>query len=276
MQKSLVTKSQFARTAGVNPSTVTRVWGTTLAAAVVGDKIDQAHPDAVAYVEKRQKATEPPKVEGLDPRHEEIVQLCRDNQNFTPSFVQRNARIGYERAKRVVASMAALGIGPEPDAPPRPRGQEVVRQKKREKIAADRRTAAERPRELHIPAEIEEFLGWTLLDIIEKFGSDSSFVEYLNATQKIEMVNEKRLKNAKTKGELIDRKLVKTQFVDEFNATHLRLLKDGAKTITAGVIAKSASGANEPEIEEYVSDVIGSFISPTKDKIGRALQRVGL
>lgn len=104
------------------------------------------------------------------------------------------------------------------------------------------------------------------------FGKEARFIDLLTAAQKIEAITEKRLKNARTDGELISRHLVKIGVIDIFNSAHLRLMKDGAKTIAGGVISKQASGASLSEIEAFISDILGSFITPVKNKVARVLQ----
>ena len=113
---------------------------------------------------------------------------------------------------------------------------------------------------------------FTVREVFEKFGTESRFIDFLAAIQKIEAINEKRLKNAQTKGLLISRELVKNGVIDTFNSAHLRLLKDGAKSIAAGAISKHSSGAELAEVEGYVSDILGSFIKPVKSKIDRVLK----
>ncbi len=122
--------------------------------------------------------------------------------------------------------------------------------------------------------DIETIGTMTLNEIITRFGSDVAFLDWLKATKEIETVIEKRLKNAQTKGTLISRRLVERGVIDIINSAHLRMLKDGAKSITAGVVSKTASGAELKEIENYVSDVLGSFIKPVKNKMVRCLQDV--
>ena len=50
-------------------------------------------------------------------------------------------------------------------------------------------------------------------------------------------------------------------------------MTDGAKSIAAGAVAKAAAGAELQEIENYVSDTMGSFIRPLKNRVARALAR---
>ncbi len=174
--------------------------------------------------------------------------------------------------------MKATGMIPEgtpraePDPPqakkPHVRGTAAAREKKKRSGAP-----AANPDDavIEVPEDIQAFLDFTLQDLIDKFGTDLRFVDYLNATQKIEAINEKRLKNAATKGKLISRELVQAGVIDVFNSAHLRLLKDGAKSIAAGAVSKHAAGAELSEIEAYVSDILGSFIKPVKTKIARTL-----
>ena len=75
MQK-ILSRSKFAREAGVNPSTVTRLCETLLKAAVVGKGIDAAHPAALEYLEKKDRDQTPPAATGLDPMYEEAIQAC--------------------------------------------------------------------------------------------------------------------------------------------------------------------------------------------------------
>lgn len=126
--------------------------------------------------------------------------------------------------------------------------------------------------DIEFPEEIQGFLDFTLRDLITKFGTDLRFLDWLNATQKIETINEKRLKNAQARGDLVSKALVKKAVIDEFNSAHLRLMKDGAKSIASGVISKNASGSELSEIEAYVSDILSSFIKPIKRKINKSLK----
>ena len=276
MQK-LHSKSKFARMAGVNPSTVTRLCETILKAAVSGKQVDAAHPDAVKYLQDRARGQTLPAATGLDPFYEEAVSLCQSENRYSITFLQRGLKIGYSRAARIVDVMRINNLIPTKDEPPisvdfkpppPPRGQAAVKEtKKAVALAAN-------PEEqiFDIPQDIQAFADMTLRELIHRFGTDTAFVDWLNATQKIEAINEKRLKNAQTKGLLISRELVKVGVIDVFNSAHLRQLKDGAKSIAAGVISKHAGGAELSETEAFVSDILGSFIRPIKNKIARSLK----
>jgi hypothetical protein len=124
---------------------------------------------------------------------------------------------------------------------------------------------------LDISANITDFKDMTLRQLIETYGTDTRFVDWLKATKEIEMINEKRLKNAKTQGELVSRHLVKIGIVDPIEAAHIRLLTAGSKTIAVRLHAMSQAGRSVEDLEAFVVDQISSFIRPVKDKVRRAL-----
>ena len=88
----------------------------------------------------------------------------------------------------------------------------------------------------------------------------------------IEDINEKRLKNAQTKGELVSRELVKLGVIDPIDAAHIKLLTDGAKTIARRVTAMHDAGRPLDDVEKFVKNQITSFIRPIKAKVARALK----
>jgi hypothetical protein len=161
---------------------------------------------------------------------------------------------------------------PPVDPPPArtPRGRDAA---KRARKAAPPPEADDDAGEFEVPEHIQDFADMTLREIIKKFGTDTRFVDFLTAIQKIEIISEKRIRNAEREGDLVSRILVKKSVIEVFNAAHIRIMKDGAKSITAAVIAKHKAGISGPEIEGYVIDLLGSFIKPVKSQISRALRR---
>ena len=125
-----------------------------------------------------------------------------------------------------------------------------------------------------IPEDIRDFADMTLRELIQRFGTDQAFLDWLNATKRIEDINEKRLKNAATQGELVSRALVKTGIIDPIESAHLKLLTDGAKTIARRATAMHDAGRKLGDIENFVLDQVSSFIRPMKAKIKRAFKNV--
>lgn len=280
MVQKLITKSEFARVAGVSATAVTKACHGALAPAVVKGRVDCAHSAAVAYVKKQEEPTRSDT--GIDPMYQDAIATAHRAGKFNVPLLRRELKIGYTRAVRIIDMMRASGFVPDSaqatDPPPYiihttpARVKEAAEVLKGHAAAKEKkkRQAAEDP--VDVPEDIQAFGHMTLYELVDKFGTDARFVDWLSATQKIEMINEKRLKNAQTKGQLISRELVAVGVIDVFNSAHLRLLKDGAKSIAAGVISKHSGGAELAEVEAYVSDILGSFLRPVKNKISRSLK----
>jgi hypothetical protein len=279
MQK-IVSKSKFSELAGVNPSTVTRVSKTILSAAVVGKQIDSAHPDAVAYLEKQRHAATPPAAPGLDPLYQQAVESCASLNRWTPSNIQRACGTGYDRAVAIFETMKRLGVVPNVvDGDEFTETLKTFIQKSRKPVGAAavkeaKKHAQNEDRIIEVPEDIEEFADMTLRELISRFGTDVRFVDWLKATQSIEAINEKRLKNAQTKGELVSRHLVKIAIIEPIESAHVKLMTDGAKTIARRAAAMAQAGKPVAEIEAFAIDQISSFIKPVKAKVDRALRNV--
>jgi ribosomal protein S20 len=115
----------------------------------------------------------------------------------------------------------------------------------------------------------------SLRELIGRFGTDIAFKDWLAATKQIEDINEKRLKNATTRGELVSRELVKNHIVEPIDAALQKLLTDGAKTMAKRVDAMINAGRSVDECETYIRETISSFIRPMKTKVSRTLKNVG-
>lgn len=282
-----MSKSRFAQEAGVNPSTVTRLCSTLLKEAVAGKKIDAAHPAAIEYLQNRDRVQTPPAATGLDPLYEEAVQKCQETGRYSTSNIQRTVKVGYDRAKRLLAVMKANGVVPEQAAEnpkrvvsepvdiPKPRGQAAAKEtRKRAPVrpVIDYDDEPELVPRQELPENIAEFADWTLQDIVNRFGTDVAFVDFLKALKEIENVAEKRLKNAQSRGELISRQLVKSGMIDTLDGAFTRMLTDGAKTMATRTHALVKTGAEVQEIEDLIAKQLSTFIKPTKSKITRVLR----
>ena len=276
MVKKLVSRAEFARLAGVSAAAVTKACASGLKGACSGKRIDASHGVAVAYLQSKADAQTPPPATGVDPRYEEAVEFCRGADSYTVSGLQRALRLAYPRARAVVDMMKAAGLVPAKGEPPPvivpPRtvkGHAAQTQTKKSEALHSLESGST----LHqVPEEIEKFSDMTLREIIERFGSDYAFVDWLKAMKSIEDINEKRLKNAQTRGELVNRKLIKVGVIDPINSVHIKLLTDGAKTIARRSTAMHDSGRPLEDIEKFVAEQITSFIRPVKSKVARALR----
>ena len=150
-------------------------------------------------------------------------------------------------------------------AVPHARGH-VVRNEKRKRAPVWEPTG-----DGEIPDNIQDFVDMTLREIIGRFGTETRFGDWLKATKQIEDIAAARIKNAASAGELVSRHLVKIGIIDPINSAHVRLLRDGSKTIAQRSTAMVKAGATPVEIEAFVEDQIASFIRPVKAKVRRAL-----
>jgi len=288
MVKNLVNKSEFARLAGVSAAAVTKACKGPLLQALDGKRIDADHPIAVEYLTKQDRAQTPPAATGLDPLYEEAVEHCRRTGRYTMNCVRVGLKIGARRALAIVATMEANGVTketPKRDTsrttarPPAPRtvsGVEAARTtKKSASVVIPQQDEDDGPQMVQareLPENIAVFADWTLQDIVNKYGTDAAFVDYLRALKAIEDVAEKRLKNAQSRGELINRHVVKSGMIDTLDGAFTRMLTDGAKTIATRTHSLVKTGAKVQDIEDLVAKQLSTFIKPTKSKITRVLR----
>lgn len=287
MVKELITKAALARMAGVSAAAITQAIQGPLAKAVVGKRVDKNHKVVVAYLEKKAPVEIEQPASGIDARYQDAVNHCNRTNRFTVSNIARGLKIGFARANRIFVMMEAAGTDkplpagsnppppnkvkkPKPPAPP-PLSPGVASTTKTKKQHAA--AALNNPDKMvfEVPEDILSFAEMTLRQLIERFGTDTAFCDWLKATKSIEDINEKRLKNAATEGELVSRHLVKVGIIDPINEAHIRMLADGSKNIAVNMIAMHDSGSTLSDCEKFVAEQISSFIRPVKSKVSRAL-----
>lgn len=248
-------------------STITRGCRTHLKEACDGKRIDLDHPVVVAYLEKR-GSIPPPRI-GIDAYYERAVALCAETQKFTLRHLMKHLNIGEARAERILNTMAANGINGPASPKLNPVPLTVASSPKKRSDLQEEETKI-----LEVPDEIREFLNFTVGDIVEKFGTLTRFKDWLAATQTIEAINEKRLKNAKFQGELVSRELVEKYLIAPFDGVHKKILTDGARKIAVRAYAMVNADAEVADIEKYIKKEITSFLRPVKEKIAKALENV--
>ncbi len=180
--KILVSRAEFARKAGVAPSTVTKACKKALAPATSGRRIDVNSPAAITYI-----------------------------NNHTGNTTLVNGWHKHNEAKKLAALEAFKN---------------------------------------------ESLADMTLHELVAKYGTDTAFSDWLKAVRIIEDINEKRLKNSQTIGELVNVQLVKNGVVKPFDMMCDKLLTDGAKTIASRVTIMNGAGRSVEDCEHFVTDHI--------------------
>lgn len=266
----IMSKSEFARLAGVSAAAVTKACVGALQPARIGKRLDAGHPAAAHYLKIHASAPTPESEIGLDPEYWSAVDYCVSVGKYSTSGIQRHFKIGYNRAKSITDEMRRTGLiagtsdVPSPRKPPHVRGH-VAKREKDQEFPVD---------EEGLPENILQFADLTLREIIARFGTSTRVKDWLDATRIIEMIHEKRIKNAALLGTLVSRKLIHSAVIDEFNAAHLNMMQDGAKTLAEAARSKVLAGIDIGALEVYISDVLGSFVKPVKARIARNLKHV--
>lgn len=123
-----------------------------------------------------------------------------------------------------------------------------------------------------VPDNMQAFAEMTIREVVTKFGTDYRMVDYLRALKEIEVIDANRVKNAKARGELINRELVVKGVLEPIDSAHRKMLTDGAKTIARRSVAMIGAGKDADDLEKFIAEQISSFIKPAKAKIKRALE----
>lgn len=283
--KKLISRSEMSKLAGVTPAAITKACGGILKSAVTGKRIDLNHPAAIKYIDDKKNA-EISLLPGIDPLYEDGIKALVDANSNRPQTIRNALGIGQGRANKIFFQIQSAGQVPEIKNTPPPL---IMRKGKKQphKIPHIRGTKARNEKRkvdpafldenqtVEIPENIESFNDMTLKELIEQFGTDIRFRDWLTAVKDIEMINEKRLKSAEKKGELVSRELVKTGIIEPINSAHMKMLSDGAKTMAIRTVAMCGSGMSVGEVEEFIKDQISSFIKPVKTRIKRAMAKYG-
>lgn len=287
MIKKLVTRTEFAVLAGVSGAAVTKACEKALKPATDGKRIDASHPAALAYIEKIANAKTLGATPGIDPMYSEAVEGARRSGRYSQSQIRRDLMCGSVRAQKIFEMMTLAGIVPEGKvAEPVPEVDlsktRLLQMKVETKPVHVRGTAARRQQEIDgddedlevlIPENVAKYADMTLREVLNKFGTASRFKDYLQAMKEISMIEDRHIKIAQMKGKLVSRELVQQQIVEPIDAAHIKLLRDGSKTIARRATALHGAGTDVLEIEKVVAELITSFIRPVKAKVKAALQR---
>lgn len=201
-----------------------------------GPRVDSAHPAAQAFRERNAAR-----------------QAARSNPKPEPARKRQAAK-------------------PKPKADPKPQRQPPRTPRGREAQNLTRKAEATGDADELVPENVAAYADMTLRDLIAKFGTDARFLDWLKALKAIEEIRDKRIRNAEREGELIPRVLVQSHVVGAFEAAHINMLTDGAKTIAAQLSAMAKADTSPDECEQFVSDTLSKMIRAAKGKATRVLK----
>ena len=129
------------------------------------------------------------------------------------------------------------------------------------------------------PGSNEDLLSLSeyLHPIIARFGgggdgSDAEeFTEWIDALKKIEETIERRLKNAKARGDVVDRELVRTHVFGAIDRLHRQLLRDASATIVQRLYSMAKAGDSIEDAQKVVRQIISSHLKPSQAAASRIL-----
>ena len=120
--------------------------------------------------------------------------------------------------------------------------------------------------------DIGQYMHLTLSELIERFGTERSFRDWLEALNKLESLREKRLNIEERLRTLISRELVRSHVFGAIDAGFRRLLTDTPRTIVAMIYAKAKADVPLEEAERTEREVMQKQLSPIKSTAARVLR----
>ena len=116
------------------------------------------------------------------------------------------------------------------------------------------------------------YLADTLQPLLERFGTQQAFRDFLVALKTVEEIRGKRLDNEETEGKLIERELVRVHVFGAIESANRQLLTDIPKTVTRTLYAYAKSGVPAETSEREVRDMLAKVLEPVKAKASKALR----
>lgn len=264
MARELITQAEFAKRIGIKTSSVSELTKKRLKAAMVRRQIDWVHPDTIYY--RLWKIDAPAIPEPAAVAYADALAEVRKSGRLSKKYIQQVTGLGRPSAYKLHDAIVALeGQIGEPL-----KGQAAVnRETSRELPPPD---AAPAGHDAQIPQAIQAFADMTLREVIQRYGTDQRFLEWLKATKEIETIQANRIKNAEKVGELVNRELMKKGVLDVLDGAFTRMMTDGAKSVAAQAHSMSQAGLPVEDIEQMVSKQLSTFIKPTKSKMARSVR----
>ena len=253
-EKIIKTKAHVARISKVTRGAITRACKGRLGAAVVAGKIDINHQTAIDYITTCQD-----RASFKDAREVKNKKDKRHKENEAKKVARQAKMIFDTKVKKVPKIQKSLKV------------KDVVSQlaldKHAQKVSDEAAQLIDDEKK-----DVSVYLSMTLHDIINTFGSDVEFVEWLRSAKLIEDVKEKRIRNQTSLGNFIPREYVKNHIFAMLETTHVRLLNDSPRTIAARVLDAHAAGQTREDIETLIGDLISVQLKGIKLRARRALK----
>ena len=123
-----------------------------------------------------------------------------------------------------------------------------------------------------LDADIVRMADRSLRELVELFGTSSSFETWLKSLESIEKVSKLRIANEQKLGTLVNLSLVRRAFWEPIENVHLQLLTDGIQTMSIQGHAKMKAGCTVEQLENFLRKHVSKFLARAKSKVKRALK----
>lgn len=228
----LVSRADLARLAKVSRPALTKQCQKALAPACDGDRVDLDHPAVQSFLAKHGAKSPVP---------------ARGPTKVT----KRDVWVPDEQTETR-------------ETAPKRRAKPTARRRENEPLPPQPENAG--------TAEDLEHLAEVLRPLLDRFGTERGFRDWLLGLKDIEAIREKRLGNEETEGLLIPRDFVKTHIFGAIEGTNRRLLSDTPKTLCREIYALAKTGRPLEEAEGMARRLLGKQLESVKSKVSKALR----
>lgn len=144
------------------------------------------------------------------------------------------------------------------------------------KAVPERKSKPTAPRPKAAPPDetddLAKYADMTLRQLVQQFGTDRLFKDWLDARIKIETAREKRLANDEADGRLISKDGVRAHIFAVIDACFRRLLQDAPRTLAAKLLSRAKAGGTLEELETAIRGEISSQLNAMKESVVRSLR----
>lgn len=121
------------------------------------------------------------------------------------------------------------------------------------------------------PEDLEQ-LAEVIRPLVARFGTERGFRDWLLGLKDIEVIDGKRLDNARERGAVYPRDFVRTHVLGLINGGNLRLLGDMPKTLCRELYALARTGRPLEEAERLTRKLIGKQLQNVRAGVDKAIK----
>lgn len=194
-----------------------------------------------------------------------VSKACGEGKALAPAFDGKNIDLAHPAARAYVLAKTGEQLPDARSYAQHTRGVAAGKEKRKRAAPADDMPPLEEAE------HIAEYLDMTLRDVIDKFGTDVRFLDWLKAVEKLEAIRDKRLRNDERENKLVPRELMGV-VVGAFERCFSLQLNDASKTISARLYSYVKAGRTVEDATQLVEDQISAPIKDAKRRIAAAMK----